>query len=72
MSAAVFDDLRASLAAEVSPEARIDTLLAGLAERMAATSNDQNVQKLARELRAAALLIRAALLEGVAADELGT
>ncbi len=68
MSAAVFDDLQARLRDEASLGGRVDLLLAGLAERMAATSNDQNVQKLARELRAASPLLGAALLEGVATE----
>ena len=67
MSAAVFDDLRSRLGESGSLDARVDVLLAGLAERMAATSNDLNVQKLAREMRAAAPSIKAALLGTVAA-----
>ena len=40
--------------AEQGSDRKVETLLLGLAEQLKATSNDQNVQKLARELRAAA------------------
>ena len=47
------DTLTRSIAAEPSLEKSLHRLIEGLAERMAATSNDQNVQRLARDLRAA-------------------
>ena len=49
----VLDDLTRSIAVESSLEGSLRRLIDGLAERMAATSNDQNVQRLARDLRAA-------------------
>ena len=39
------------VAAQSTLEQSLAVLLEGLAERMAATSNDQNIQKLARALR---------------------
>lgn len=64
MSAAVFDELTGVLAAQDSLDRKVELLLRGLAERMAMTSNDQNVQKLSRELRAAAPALAAAVLAG--------
>ena len=51
-------------------DAALDALLDGLAQRIKATSNDQNVQKLAREIRIAAPRLVAAVAakrEGVQA-----
>ena len=62
MSAAIFDELTSAVSAQGSLDRRVEVLLQGLAERMAMTSNDQNVQKLSRELRAAAPALAAAVL----------
>lgn len=43
------------------PDLRMARLIEGLADRIKATSNDQNVQRFARELRAAAPAIRDAV-----------
>ena len=48
------ESLATSIEDAKSLEAALDTLLDGLAQRIKATSNDQNVQKLAREIRIAA------------------
>ena len=48
-----FEDLTRMVAGAPSLDASLRRLIEGLAERMAATSNDQNVQTLARDLRAA-------------------
>lgn len=48
------DALLSSVAGESTVERRLQALVLGLAERVKATSNDQNVQKLARELKAGA------------------
>ena len=47
----VFESLARSVAVEPTIEGSLHRLIEGLAERMAATSNDQNVQRLARDLR---------------------
>lgn len=47
------DALTQSIAARESLERALETLLDGLAEQIKATSNDQNIQRLAREIRAA-------------------
>ena len=49
-----FDSLAESIKNGATLDDRIEALLSGLAERIKATSNDQNVQKLSRELKAAA------------------
>ena len=56
-----FDSLLTTVSAAATPEARVDALLRELAERIKSTSNDQNVQRLARELRAASPQLAAAL-----------
>ena len=54
MADAGVEALVSRVADQGSLDRKIETLVLGLAERMKATSNDQNVQKLARELRALA------------------
>ncbi len=49
-----FESLAQHIEAAASLEQALDALLDGLAQRVKATSNDQNVQKLAREIRFAA------------------
>ncbi len=49
-----FENLAQHIEAAASLEQALDALLDGLAQRVKATSNDQNVQKLAREIRFAA------------------
>ena len=56
-----FENLGSSLREAPSLEAALDALIEGLAQRIKTTSNDQNVQKLARELRIAAPGLVAAL-----------
>lgn len=56
-----FDTLYAAVTSASSLEARVEALLRELADRIKTTSNDQNVQKLARELRAATPQLAAAL-----------
>ncbi len=46
-----FDRLTHAVAAAPSIETSVALLLDGLAERIKATSNDQNIQKLSRELK---------------------
>jgi hypothetical protein len=48
------DSLTHALAAQPSLEAAITLLVDTLADRIKSTSNDQNIQKLARELKATA------------------
>lgn len=48
------DDLERRVAAERDPARRAEVLVSGLADIVKAASNDQNIQRLARELRAAA------------------
>lgn len=48
-----FDPLIRDIAAASDLEAAVATLLRGLADRIKATSNDQNIQRLARELQGA-------------------
>ena len=48
-----FEDLRKRIEDAPNVEAALDALLGGLAQRVKATSNDQNVQKLSREMRIA-------------------
>jgi hypothetical protein len=49
-----FDSLIAAVAAEPDHKAALTLLLRRLAEEIRGTSNDQNIQKLSRELMAAA------------------
>lgn len=49
----VFDPLIRDIAAASDLEAAVATLLRGLADRIKATSNDQNIQRLARDLQGA-------------------
>ena len=49
-----FDDLRKTIEEAPGLKAALDALLEGLARQVKATSNDQNVQKLSREIRIAA------------------
>ena len=48
-----FERLGRAIEEAASLEGALDALLEGLAQRIKATSNDQNVQKLSRELRIA-------------------
>ena len=54
MTISQFEHLGRAIEEAPSLEAALDALLDGLAQRIKATSNDQNVQKLSRELRIAA------------------
>lgn len=57
---ASLESLTHSIAAEPSLDASVALLVNALADRIKATSNDQNIQKLARELKAGApALVRA-------------
>ena len=47
------DELKTRIAKEGEPLRRIEALILALADAIKATSNDQNVQRLSRELRAA-------------------
>lgn len=49
-----FESLTQSVAAQANLEQALEALLDGLAQRVKATSNDQNIQRWARELRIAA------------------
>ena len=49
-----FDSLIATITHQPDLARSIEALITGLAERMKAASNDQNVQRLARDVRAAA------------------
>ena len=49
-----FESLGRAIEEAPSLAAALDALLDGLAQRIKTTSNDQNVQKLSRELRIAA------------------
>ena len=49
-----FEDLRKTIEDAPSLAAALDVLLEGLAQHVKATSNDQNVQKLSREIKIAA------------------
>lgn len=62
-----FDTLLETLRAETAPDAKVDALISGLAARIKSTSNDQNVQKLARDLRAEADAFRQAFAVGTSA-----
>ena len=56
------ESLTKSIEAAKTLDAALDALLDGLAQRVKATSNDQNVQKLAREIRIAAPGLAAAVV----------
>lgn len=47
------DTFTASIANEKTLDAKLEKLVHGLADRIKAASNDQNIQKLSRDLRAA-------------------
>ncbi len=53
MAAGDIDALVTGVAGQGALDRKVSALLAGLADQLRATSNDQNVQALARELRAA-------------------
>ena len=53
-TANVLEGVKERIAQEGDPSRRIEALILGLADAIKATSNDQNVQRLSRELRAAA------------------
>ncbi len=53
-TANVLEGVKERIAQEGDPSRRIESLILGLADAIKATSNDQNVQRLSRELRAAA------------------
>ena len=55
------EHLTQAVAAETSLERALETLLESLAHRIKATSNDQNIQALAREVKAATPGLVAAL-----------
>ena len=48
------EEVKERITQEGDPSHRVEALILGLAEAIKATSNDQNVQRLSRELRAAA------------------
>ena len=52
--AAIVDSIAATVSAQTDIERRIGALVRGVAAEMLAASNDQNVQRLARALDAAA------------------
>ena len=52
--------LKHRIAEEADASRRVEALVIGLSEAIKATSNDQNVQRLSRELRAAASDLAAA------------
>ena len=56
------ESLTQTIADAPSLERALDALLDGLAQRIKATSNDQNVQKLAREIRIVAPSLVAAVV----------
>ncbi len=55
------ESLAKTIAAQPSHDLAIEALLAGLADRIKATSNDQNIQRLAQALRAEGPAIIAAI-----------
>ena len=57
------ESLVKTIAAQPSRHRAIEALLAGLADQMKATSNDQNIQRLAQALRAES----PAIIEAIAA-----
>ena len=56
-----FDDLMKRIESEPYVEGAVETLVLGLADRIRATSNDQNIQTLARRLRESAATIAASV-----------
>ena len=56
-----FDDLMKRIDSEPDVEGAVETLVLGLADRIRATSNDQNIQTLARRLRESAGTIAASV-----------
>ena len=56
-----FDDLRKTIDEASSLKAALDALLEGLARQVKATSNDQNVQRLSREIKIATPALVAAV-----------
>lgn len=48
-----FDALATAVAKQPDLEQKLSALLVGLSERIKATSNDQNIHKLSRDLQAA-------------------
>ena len=54
MAVSDIEALLTTVAEEGALHQKVEALLCGLAERLKSTSNDQNVQKLSRELRAVA------------------
>ena len=67
MTMSQFESLARTIEEAASLEAALDALFEGLAQRIKTTSNDQNVQKLSRELRIAAPGLVAALTSRKAA-----
>ena len=61
----VLADLLRNVAAQDDRSASLRALVGGLADQIKATSNDQNIQRLARALRAAT----PALVESIAAKQ---
>ena len=53
-TANVLEGVKEQIASEGDPSRRVEALIIGLADAIKATSNDQNVQRLSRELGAAA------------------
>ncbi len=60
------------VAAQTTLEQSLSALLDGLAERMAATSNDQNIHRLARALRAERHVMVQTILERAGAPAAST
>ena len=60
------DRLARDVAAKPAAGRRVEVLVLGLADAIKATSNDQNVQRLSRELRAAAAGLAEAALSAPA------
>ena len=56
------ENLVETIAAQPSQAQAIEVLLAGLADRLRATSNDQNIQRLAQTLRQEAAAITATII----------
>lgn len=57
----VLDELAERIRRKDGRDEKLELLIAGLAEIVKSTSNDQNVQRLARDLRAAAPSLSGAL-----------
>lgn len=54
MADSLVSTFEARVAGEPDPARRVEAFVLGLADAIKATSNDQNVQRLSRELRGAA------------------